>query len=98
LTVTAQNPAAPARGLPLSSAAAERYGADPLATLPLSKLHPCARARLAFKPHGAEPDGFADYAAKLMTDAPDWQPFLEAVDRRRVALAAAYRRLLALTP
>lgn len=82
----------------MSRATAERYGTDPLATLPLERLHPCARARLAFKPHGREPDGFADYAAKLMTDAPDWQPFLEAIDRRRVALAAAYRRLLTLTP
>ncbi len=92
--MAAPNPVAAGASFPLSSAAAERYGANPLATLPLSKLHPCARARLAFNPIGPEPDGFADYAAELMADAPEWQPFLEAIDRRRGALAAAYRRLL----
>lgn len=92
--MAAQNALAAGSAFPLSGAAAERYGANPLATLPLSRLHPCARARLAHNPNGPEPDGFADYTAKLMADAPEWQPFLAAIDRRRIALAAAYRRLL----
>lgn len=92
--MAARNPLAAGSAFPLSAAAAERYGANPLATLPLSRLHSCARARLAHNPVGPEPDAFADYAARLMTDAPEWQPFLAAIDRRRIALAAAYRRLL----
>ena len=61
--MAARNPVAAGASFPLSSAAAERYGANPLATLPLERLHPCARARLAYTPSGPEPDAFASKRA-----------------------------------
>lgn len=77
---------------PLSRQAAERCGVDPLAALPLERLHPCARARLTF---GAEhADRLADRVARLMSVGAEWQPYLEDLDRERAALAGAYRRLL----
>jgi hypothetical protein len=78
---------------PLSRAGAERYGADPLATLPLERLHSCAHARLTYGAEFAAVPGRADRAARVMV-GDKWQPYLEELDRDRAALATAYRRLL----
>ena len=79
---------------PQSKAAARRYGADPLAMLPLARLHPCARARLVYSTASrAELESLAGWAAALMADD-DWQPRLEQFDHCRARLAEAYRDLL----
>jgi hypothetical protein len=78
---------------PMSRAGVARYGVDPLAALPLERLHPCARARLTYGAEVATAPGRAENAARMMA-GDEWQPYLEDLDRQRGALATAYRRLL----
>lgn len=80
---------------PQSRKAAERYGGDPLAMLPLERLHPCARARIAYAPYpDAELEALVTFSAKLADDDDHWQLFLVRCDQYRANLADGYRELL----